>query len=228
MLYRVGSLDKWIADNLIEYNLEEYLKRDDVVIDIGSHAGYFANKCLEMGAGYVYCFEMDRGNFEMGLSNLSHWGSRAKSFHKAVWRSDIPDTSVSYGAYPNWNGLSNTGGLGAVLSGGANTCDSISLDTIIDTVLLECGRVDLIKIDAESAEWPILLTSELLYRARTIIGEYHEIGGMYDQHNPAIVDLGYSVYDVLLLKRHLEMLGYKFKSNRYTNLNIGHFWAKRI
>jgi hypothetical protein len=44
----------------------------------------------------------------------------------------------------------------------------------LDAVLTELPRVRLLKIDAEGAEYPILLTSTRLSQVDTIIGEYHE------------------------------------------------------
>lgn len=230
LVFRVDSLDWWIFDNIQnknEYKLNEYLRPDAVVLDIGSHAGYFADYCMKLGARKVYCYEMDKENYELSLQNLEKYSDSIIVNNLAVWRSDITLDKAYYGDYSIWGNLINTGGIGMVLEGGPKEVDTVQLDDIIDQIISVDGKIHLMKIDAESAEWSILLTSELLSSINTVIGEYHEIGGEYDNHNPDILDLGYKRYDLLLLKRHFEMLGYKFRSNRYTNLNIGHFWATK-
>ena len=44
----------------------------------------------------------------------------------------------------------------------------------LDDLLVRYGRVDLLKLDCEGSEWPILAHASQLHRVRTICGEYHE------------------------------------------------------
>src|SRR5262249_44661822 len=56
-------------------------------------------------------------------------------------------------------------GLGAAV-------EAVTFDEVIDE-LTAGGRVRLVKLDCEGAEWPVLLTSRRLGRIDALCGEYH-------------------------------------------------------
>ena len=47
----------------------------------------------------------------------------------------------------------------------------------LDRLLREAGSVELLKLDCEFAEYPILLTSRYLRRVRSVAAEFHEVPG---------------------------------------------------
>src|SRR5262249_24229438 len=50
--------------------------------------------------------------------------------------------------------------------------EAVAFDDVIDAVA-PSGRVRLVKLDCEGAEWPILFTSRRLGLGDAILGEYH-------------------------------------------------------
>lgn len=232
MRFRPGTLDKWIYDRVYTYNeyeITEEMVRDKIVIDIGSHCGYFSKLCLDLGARKVYAFEMDKENYLLSKENNAEYQNRFFPTRCAVWKSGQQSKIISYPDYPIWNGKKNTGGTGIVFEEGDNKTWTTSLDRIIVSITEKYGGIDLLKIDAESSEWPILLTSNYVNQIPIILGEYHEIGGEFDDNDITMLDLlpSYHPYDLDLLQTFFEHMNYEFRSTRYTNLNIGHFWAMR-
>lgn len=228
LYFREGTLDKWIFEHIGEYRISKFLKQDDIVIDIGAHAGYFSALAIDSGAKKVYAFEIYPDNIKLCELNLNKYNSnRYEICSKAVWRSDRIESVKMPAEFPVWYEALNTGGNGIVFEGDIEI-DTVSLDEIVLKVRQEFpdSRI-LLKIDAESSEWSILLTSKRLSEIDTIIGEYHELGGLYDNHNPEILDLGYKFYTIYLLESFLKNLGYVVLHNRYTDLNIGHFYARK-
>lgn len=230
LYFRDGTLDYWIFEQLNmmnEYKLDKFLKKNDIVLDIGAHAGYFSYLSLISGAKKAYLFEMHPENLEMCWLNMKQF--KPDSYYisdKAVWRSDKEETVKRPINFPMWDTSYNTGGAGVVFGGDVEV-ETLSLDFIIGFVkeAYPFNKI-LMKIDVESSEWPILLTSKRLSEVDRIIGEYHEIGGLFDKHNPKVLDLGYNKYNIKLLQQYLNDNGFdKFHYNRYSGLNIGHFWA---
>jgi len=230
MQFRPGTLDKWIYDRVYtynEYNISDNMVEDKIIVDIGSHCGYFSKLCLDKGAKKVFAFEIDKLNYELSRENNKEYKDKFHPVRCAVWKSGVESRIINYGDYSLWNGKLNTGGLGIVFQGGENRTFTTSLDRIITNITEKYGGIDLLKIDAESSEWPILLTSNYINQIPVIVGEYHEIGGKFDDHDPEVLDLGYSSYTSYLLGLFFEHMNYEFKHTRYTDLNIGNFWATR-
>ena len=80
-------------------------------------------------------------------------------------------------------------------------------DDVIDEVARQGRRrVDLVKIDCEGAEFPILLTSQRLGDIDRIIGEYHELrAGQLPRH---VRVPGVEQFTIDLLAAHLERSGF--------------------
>jgi hypothetical protein len=89
----------------------------------------------------------------------------------AVWRSDEPVESLTWAPSEN---AKNTGGGGVYESRtdeGHVTVPAVAFDRAIDSL----GAVDVLKIDAEGSEYPILMTSQRLDRIGLIVGEWHRV-----------------------------------------------------
>jgi FkbM family methyltransferase len=177
---RPGTWDQLIAENVLagEYGNLAFAGR--TVVDIGAHIGSFSLMACIAGARRVLAFEAGSGNFRL-LSENCRGLEAIECHHAAVWRSDVPPGLALWRESAN---PENTGG-GTVIgcaskageprsSGEAVPVRQVPLDSIIE----EAGMVDLLKVDAEGSEYPILYTSRKLDRVQEIVGEYHDIQGL--------------------------------------------------
>ncbi len=234
MTFRPGTLDETIFNciNLYnEYRLPDTFAPDDVLIDIGMHIGSFSYAALTRGAGRVYGFEAEPSNFACAARNLSAFGDRARIAHKAVWRSDRKVKTLNIG---HSNDTENTGGGNVFWSKGGHDVAAIAFDDVVrDATEKGRRRIRLLKIDCETAEFPILLTSRTLHRIDQIAGEYHECQGAYDK-NP-IPDhariAGVDRFTIQVLADHLRREGFEVTHERLRvndqDTNIGTFFATR-
>ncbi len=170
---RHGTQDKEVYDQVVlnnQYRLPDTLPGDSVIIDIGANVGAFAVACLARGAGTVVCFEPCPLNFQQLMANVSPWPGQAPCFNAAVWRSDKRE-KIKF------------------VSPGANTaCGAVTAHEVIGAEVTAMGlneliyhvtnggerRVNILKIDAEGAEYPILYTCKNLSLVDEIIGETHQ------------------------------------------------------
>lgn len=161
-----------------EYGTVDF--QDKVVADIGAHIGSFSLLAATHGARQVLAFEAGSENFDYLTRNCSSWPS-VECTRAAVWASGTTDTALSWRP-PSM--AENTGG-GSVLDcaqiagfaisdQGQEQVPVIGLDNIIDSV----GSIDLLKIDAEGSEYPILFGSQKLDHVGEIVGEYHDLQGI--------------------------------------------------
>lgn len=204
ILYRQGTWDENIWRSVVDNN--EYgltpLKSDDVVVDIGAHIGGFTYKALDCGAGLVVAVEPDTESANYWRHNL-HTACKAENrsilITAACWRSDKKAKTVHYAAV----GL-NTGG-GNTLGGTGVEVRAVSLDAIVRFAadLADNGRIRLLKMDCEGAEWPILLTTHLLPLVDEVIGEYHEIDDLNDWEAAKVAE--HTFYKASLLSSFFQM-----------------------
>ena len=146
-----------------EYEIEEFSK-DDIVIDIGAHKGYFTKLCLDKGCKNIHSFEPEPRNFKDLANNLKDYKG-VQTYNLAVLdkkgEKDFKTTT-------NWN----TGIHSFYLCNGV----PIKVKTVgLDDILVNFEKVSLIKIDTEGSEFEILYNSKLLDRVEKIVGEYHNI-----------------------------------------------------
>lgn len=201
---RPETIDSWVVEQVIERN--EYglgaLSPDDLVIDVGAHIGAFSLLAHHKGSRRIEAYEPDADNYRVLNENVGALTVEARQL--AVWRSDVP--------YPcevlfiGHDGVNTGAGNTVYGDGQCILVQAIALDTIIGS-----RHVAVLKIDAESAEWPILLTSQRLDRIALIVGEYHEVGGSYDQNQmtEALRVDGYERYLVTDLVRFLQQQGFE-------------------
>ncbi len=166
-----------------EYNLPSQFNPDDIVIDIGAHIGSFSYLALQKGAK-VYAYEADKSNFALLKRHLDFYIKNGKLIIEniAVW-GEMPIEANLYLSKYDENGW-NTGGARITEVNNGEPVKTISIDELIQKIeLLEKKKIQLIKIDCEGSEWPILLGSQKIGQISQICGEYHEFGGDYDSNN---------------------------------------------
>lgn len=212
------------------YDVPEWFKPTDRILDGGAHIGSFTALCSLRGAGIVHAYEPDDDNFHLLCRNTA--GMLGVRRHKAaLWRSDR-DERLTYTGYP----IENTA-CGSVLpyvvvigtDGEAMNqmlpVRSVKLD---DAILLATDngkeRLRLMKLDIEGAEYATLGTSQLLGMVDEITGECHEIG------TPLRIDVpGFKEFTMAELAEVLEGHGFKVTTRMIHNKTprLFLFWAKR-
>lgn len=212
-----------------EYRLPEKFSSDDIIIDIGAHIGSFAYAALVRGAQHILSIEAHPQNYglacihlqeamAMGLLEL-RWG--------AVWRSDQQDDALYCGDYSmiDVNRI-NTGNVAVQTKNNGQSIPKYALDNLIQTYYPQ--RIRLLKIDCEGSEFPILLTSSLLYRIDEIVGEFHEFGGAYDQHRSHFHLPDDTHYTVDVLLDYLKQQGFHTTYERHQRYQNGDWIPQRI
>jgi FkbM family methyltransferase len=105
--------------------------------------------------------------------NLAEFGDRAVISDKAVWRSDVQVSSLSF--WPSSDPL-NAGGGTVIWETDGAPVEAVAFDDVVASLVQRHQRrIDLLKIDCEGSEFPILLTSRRLGDIAQIVGEYHEL-----------------------------------------------------
>jgi FkbM family methyltransferase len=208
------------------YHLPDSFSPHDIIIDIGAHVGSFATACLQRGAGKVFAFEPDRQNIRLCAHNLRRFGNRTFLSRAAIWRSDLDVSELKYTGYPATANGSNSGGGNVVFDDGHNIAVRAEA---LDSILSNIRKVRLLKLDCESSEWPILLTCRLLDAVEDIAGEFHEIGGYFNNAQiPTKAQVAnYESYVASDLVSFLGRHGFSVQIHRNNNSNIGLFFAKR-
>lgn len=225
---RPGTNDDVVYNAVVtqnEYRVPEALASDALVVDIGVHIGSFSHLALTRGAGRVFGFEPEAGNFARAAHNLAPFGDRVRLFNHAVWRSDLPSLQLPFFASPD---VANSGGGTLIWETSGPLVDAVPFDTVVDAIT-EGGlrRIELLKIDCEGAEFPILLTSTRLDRIDRIVGEYHELRA----NLPAHVRIpGYDEFSMEALAAALENVGFAVTWERQATAafgDLGLFFAER-
>jgi FkbM family methyltransferase len=226
---RPGTTDDVIYDQVVrqnEYLVPKRFASGAVVLDIGTHVGTFSYLALSRGAAAVVGYEPDPGNYRCAQQNLAPFGSRARVHCAAVWRSDVPAAQLPF--LPS-SDPANSGGGSVIWDTQGQRVDAIAFDSVVDAAS-EGGRrrVDMVKLDCEGAEFPIILTSKLLDRVDHIVGEYHELRGALPAH--AAIP-GYTEFAVGDLMRVLRGAGFEVSVERRalaTFGELGLFFAHRV
>lgn len=210
----------WEPFDIAVYNSvvrdNEYQLPDDMkgwrVIDIGGHLGSFVRAALDRGAAHVLTFEPEPRNFSTLCRNLSKEIASGKvtPINAALWRSD--EGPKLLGITP-WD--SNSAAATVVL-GGDRMVLALPLDGFLDQ------PIDLVKLDCEGSEFPILLTSKKLANVKQMVGEWHAV----DNPAPHVQVPGQEITIQATLK-HLQKQGFKTRHVDHIPERLGHFWAER-
>jgi FkbM family methyltransferase len=222
LLIRAGTWDSSIFETVFAH--EEYGKLDftgKTVVDIGAHIGAFSMLAAVRGARRVLAFEASAENHALLVVNCEPF-PMVECHHGAVWRSDVGPGVLHWRRAAN---PENTGGGTVVdcaaICGSPAVADSQEVNRIpFDEIVRRAGTVDLLKIDAEGSEYPILLTSKTLDRIGEIVGEYHVVSGVAD----SLAIAGHE-WNIRSLSRHLDSNGFVVQIR--DNGSLGLFRAGR-
>lgn len=225
--FRHGTQDGGIFESIVlhnEYALPDSFDAEDVILDVGGHVGTFAFACLARGAGKVWTYEPEPGNY----SRLEHhllwtFPGRFVATRAALYRSDRPAGPMLYGYCPDPN---NTGG-GSLLNGNVSAAAPTVTALRFDDAVLQATdngrrRIRLCKFDCEGSEFPILATSHTLHLIDEICGEYHEAEAVPDHAQAAEIPEQKAEW----LKSHLYSHGFTVEI-KPTLGGLGLFWAKK-
>lgn len=228
MILRPGTvdLDVYVANHeQNEYRIPD--KIDDwLVIDIGAHIGAFTYTCIQRGAKHVYAFEPDSGNYGIADQNLRPFEDKVTLAKLAVWGSGnlLKNWPLYLTPYGMLGTTINTGGGSLVFGEGTQAVAAIEFDDVIKLALSNHDHkwIDLVKMDCEGSEWPILFTSKKLDRIKQIVGEFHEGILPFTLHSK----IHYTVDDLIKL---LESHHFTVKYERHGPLEqgLGLFIAER-
>jgi FkbM family methyltransferase len=217
---RPGTLDRRIFLDVVvrnEYRLPDRFAPSDVVVDVGAHVGSFTLAALRRGAGRALACEPFVENYRLLEHNLGPQRDRVTLLGRAVWRSDRPPEELALG---NPLDARNTGAP-RICAGGTERALSIGLDELIEQA---GGRVRLLKLDCEGAEWPALLTATRLAAVTEVCGEYH-LGDFTDSFGAA--DL--PDFSLDRLRDHLGQAGFRVElvPDARSPFPVGLFFAQR-
>jgi FkbM family methyltransferase len=148
------------------------VKPDDVVLDIGMNVGAFAVAAANKGAR-VIGYEPDPETYEIALENfknnnltgITHLAGVAGHNHESVLYLDIPERN--YSAF-------NTTVKGG-LQGENSDTKSVPIKLIDINDILKEYKPNKIKIDAEGAEWDIIMAVQDWYNAEKLVLECHSV-----------------------------------------------------
>lgn len=166
----VPSTELWVAvkDVLV---LEDYevgstfklrsLPAESTVVDAGAFVGLFGLKASPF-AGSVVALEPSRRNFPILSKNIGRNGV-----------SNIESRNVALSSTRGAVTFQDSGTSSAVVSGGADayTVESITLQDLVG----EIGRIDLLKMDIEGAEYGVILETQpsILRKVDRLVAEIH-------------------------------------------------------
>jgi FkbM family methyltransferase len=238
--FREGSVDNMIFEEVVtnnEYQLPDSFSENDIIVDIGAHAGFFTYAVIQRGAGKVHAIEADVENYELALEHLKKYitAGVVSLTWGAVWRSDVNEEVLYHGGYTiAIHNLVNTAGGDVIWYKHGKMVPAIPFDMVIQGAT-ENGikKIRLLKLDCEGSEWPILFTSNTLYLIDEMCGEFHEIGGEYDTHTPPFIIEGFERFTIHELIGFLQTRGFNVTYSRHissrsgTLSNMGMFFAKR-
>lgn len=223
---REGTSDAWVWKSVFtgnEYGLLDL--RGRTAVDIGANIGAFSCLAAEKGATRVIAVEPFGPNFEVLTSNIAgrpgvtaiRRAVGAVSGEMITMRTteefveaaqDAADKPVNFGGFHIGDHV-----------GGSDSVATIALPDLMREHGLE--RIDVLKLDCESAEWPLLqaLKPADFARIGEICGEYHLVGNVSVLANEG---------DPLVwLRRRLESNGFQVELSAHaTNARLGWFYAR--
>jgi FkbM family methyltransferase len=225
---RPGTNDEVIYHAVVtrnEYRVPDRLPSDSVVVDVGVHVGAFSYLALMRGASEVHGFEPEPSNYARAVDNLASFGGRIHLHNRAVWRSDTGVSRLNFWASTD---AANTGGGTLIWETEGPAVDVVPFDVVVD-MATHGGRrrVDLLKIDCEGAEFPILLTSQRLDCIDRIVGEYHELRASLPEH---VRVPGCEEFSLDVLREALERAGFFVETEHQATAtygDMGLFFAQR-
>jgi FkbM family methyltransferase len=207
-MLRAGTLDARLFRAVVvqdEYRLP-WLTAEDVCLDVGAHVGSFALAAIRRGAGRVICCEPEPGNLALLQANVRPY-AQVEVLPVAVW-SHAGTLHLHNPVDERNTGAHQVGAAGRAVTAVA-----------LDDLLRELGRVRLLKLDCEGAEWPILEHGREWDRVEAVCGEYH-LPPLVQPESPA---------SVAELRERLEAAGFRVEvaAAPGSTLPVGLFFARR-
>ncbi len=223
--FRPGTTDQGVWDAIVGSHNEYHLPNDMTgwaVLDIGGHIGSFARACLDRGAAFVLSVEPDRSSFDVLCHNLAPYGSRVCCVRAAVWRSDPHHESdrLCPSGYGSPGPTCNPAAASVMLSGDYEEVACLAFDRLVAML----GEPDLVKLDCEGSEGPILHTSKLLGQCKIVTGEWHTMHDPAFQEHSPVEGITYSPES---LKGVLEANGFSVEMRSTAGTGLGLFTATR-
>lgn len=165
MFHRIFVRDEYRLDAFAEGSFE-------AILDVGANVGIFACRAARL-ARRVFAFEPIPVNFERLRENTRDF-PEIEIHHRAVTADGAP-LELFEPAHPGMAGSYSAFGGQKTTAGTTIPVESVRLDRFMDEHGIE--RCDLMKIDAEGAEYEVLysLPPEYLARIQRIYGEYHDV-----------------------------------------------------
>lgn len=214
---RVGGVEIMMNHNKYDHSAwwsfyevfirKEYqgIKHGDVVVDIGANIGYFSLFALNEGASKVYSIEPSEENYTNLKANLSQFGDKVTTIHRAInhddsdvvlYINDMSSIHTIFGGNENVAGNSKT-----------ITMPGATISSIIDSNNI--AHIDFLKIDCEGAEYFLFdnISEEYLKNhINRIFCEVHGFAGsQYDYETK--------------IKAKLIRCGFEVSENDSLNLN---------
>lgn len=168
MYFREGTMDEAIFNCVpFEYPIE-HLNPENIIVDIGAHVGCFVNYAVTRGGKNIYAFEPNSDNFSLLKKNTCHLSNtNINIFHMAVY-----DTNLSEQLKEPKILTFNTGGANVLQPENDIPVKAICLDNIIKNIV-GGKNIDVLKIDCEGSEYPILYSCTMLRKVDYIVMEHH-------------------------------------------------------
>jgi len=166
-------------------SLDTFLTKNDIIIDIGAHVGFFAIPISSM-VKQVIAFEPAPANYELLQRNI------AKNNIKNILALNTA-VDARKGIIELRLGIRGTTGHSVVVNKKGGVRTTVNCTNLSNIVKVYNPTV--LKIDCEGSEWNILTDENLLKNIKIIIAELHRV----------------KRYDVSELENVIKMAGMEFK-----------------
>lgn len=154
------------------------IEPDDVIVDIGAHIGGFAVRAAKLAhRGKVFAYEASSKNFavlsenrQLNHTNNLHIHNVAVTDRRGEMKFFMPG---------------DNGALGSLMQEKDSPMEIVQATTLADILSENCiEQIDYLKLDAEGAEFAILLNASdfTLSRVKRIVMEFHEFNGGGHHH----------------------------------------------
>lgn len=195
------------------------------VVDVGANEGVFSHLAFERGAATVVSCEPVKANYARLVQNMDRRAGSICVHAACTGRGAKPVVGMRFGTdNPHLSGME----VGPPVDNLAATVDLDRLHEIAtwSCTALEFSYVDLLKIDCEGYEWPILLTSDCLDMFQAITAELH-FGRLFAIYNATGCrhPVRTKEWALKTLREVLEHFGFDFRIEEVQDGNFGYLWA---
>ena len=195
-----GAMDLWaVKETFLDRFYTKYgveVQEGWTVVDIGAGVGDFSIlAAYSHPSTRVIAYEPFAGSFELlGKNIATNHIENIFPFEQAVWRERGMVSLDQTSGEPLQISSNQAGEDGS--AGNARGVQAISLQDVLDKQAVE--RIDLLKLDCEGAEYPILMDAaqETLSKVDRIIMEYHDLDEARNHLTlgASLLDAGYRVF----------------------------------